>query len=172
MCQNYQPHNGCPEDNQQNDELKRIIHEAALKLYLADLRRISALINLHLAIVRTNGGRCYLERFGHPPLRILKPACCHNHWIDMPVVDHGRRKRIRLGPRYVEGLGEGAYFIVGTDGGRAAFEVPNHPHQISRPRTRSKGSASFRKEASLNLLISISPKCRIVYLAKSALFLK
>src|ERR1035437_8590825 len=95
MCQNYQPYNGCREDNQQNDELKIIIHEAALRLYLADLRRISALINLHLAIIRAIGGRCYLERAGLPLLRITKPACCRNHWIDLPVVDLGRPRRIR-----------------------------------------------------------------------------
>jgi len=143
MCQNYQPNNDCREDNQQNDALKIIMHEAARRLYLAELRRISALINLHLAIVRANGGRCYLERVGHPLLRIIKPALCRNHWIDLPVVDQGSRRRIRLGPGYVDGLGEGAHFIVGSDGGRVGFEVPNHPHQVSRPHPPAASAATF-----------------------------
>jgi hypothetical protein len=73
-------------------------------------------------------------------MRIIKPACCHGHWIDLTVVCDRRRRRIRLGPRYleglgegIEGLGEGTYFIVGSDGGRVAFKVPGHPWESARP---------------------------------------
>ena len=133
MNQNHLSNPCCQQDNQQTEELQNAIKTAALKLYLAELRRISALINLNFFIIKAIGGRCFLELAGHPPLRILKPARCCNPWVSLLISTRGLRRRIRLGPQSVEGLGEGTYFITGTDGGRISFEVPKYPDQPTCP---------------------------------------
>ena len=131
MCQNIQPNNNCQNDLRQSDDPMQTIYKAAWKLYFAELRKVVAQINLHLAIVGAAGGRSFLERAGHPTVRITKPARCCSPWIAIYTSWHGRRKRVRLGQQSAECIGEGPYFIVGSDGGRFAFEVPKAPIQPS-----------------------------------------
>jgi len=145
MSQNHLSNHCCQQDTQQTEELQNAIKTAALKLYLAELRRISALINLNFFIMKAIGGRCFLERAGHPPLRIMKPARCCNPWVSLLISSRGLRRRIRLGPQSVEGLGEGTYFITGTDGGRIVIEVPKYPGQPTCPHPPAASAGTLPK---------------------------
>ena len=125
----------------------------AIYRYLDELDRISKFVNGFYNDIKAKGGQCYLERPGDLCLRIVKPSYCRYRWIALPVIENGRRKIIRFGPKHVGGIGEGQYFLTGTDGCRIPFEVPTYPrYQIVSAPTDSQCSNPSCLSCKMNFL--------------------
>ena len=103
---------------QEKEHAARLAREAADRDYFDGLERVCTIINDVYDVVTAAGKKCFLVRDGTSMGRINSRSVRRYHWIAVHLSAEGRKRTIRLAPRWVHGSGAGKYTISTSDGGK------------------------------------------------------
>ena len=95
--------------------------------YLQSLTTACKSINEHYDAAVKSGEKCFLSLAGEAPKRIVGHAVESYVWLSIPVSDGGRRFRLKVGSKYVGGIGDGVYNLESSKGDRTAIVIPTYP---------------------------------------------